>query len=112
LEIEQITGIISKTDTPEELVEAIKAVAAGKTWFSRSLAPVLRRLWRYNAVSLTRREVEVLQLVSKEMTDKEIAITLSVSPRTVRFHLENIYIKLEATTRTGAVAKAIQRDLI
>lgn len=112
LEIQHITGIISKTDTPEELVEAIKAVAAGKNWVSRSLVPVLRSLRRYNVVNLTRREIEVLRLVSKEMTDKEIAITLGISPRTVRFHLENIYIKLGTTTRTGAVAKAIQCHLI
>jgi ATP/maltotriose-dependent transcriptional regulator MalT len=55
---------------------------------------------------LTAREVEVLMLVRAGLTNKEIAGRLTVSPTTVRTHLENIFAKLDVHTRTAAVARA------
>ncbi len=56
--------------------------------------------------ALTQREMDVLQRVSKGMTNKEIAHTLSISPRTVNFHLNNIYSKLNVASRTEAALYA------
>lgn len=61
---------------------------------------------------LTSREAECLRLVARGKTDREIAQILSVSPRTARFHVENVKTKLRVDTRVQAVAEAIKRQLI
>jgi DNA-binding CsgD family transcriptional regulator len=61
---------------------------------------------------LTARETECLRLVARGKTDREIAQILSVSPRTARFHVENVKTKLSVDTRVQAVAEAIRRHLI
>ena len=60
--------------------------------------------------SLTRREVEVLDLVGRGKTNAAIAATLLISESTVKFHVKNILLKLGATSRTDAVAKHLRRD--
>ena len=73
----------------------------------RLLAPHLRRLARNGHVraQLTQREREVLALVREGMTNAEIAVSLSISPGTVRKHLENVCAKLGVRTRTAAVRR-------
>ena len=61
---------------------------------------------------LTRREVEVLRLVAKGHTDREVAATLVVSPRTVNRHLSNIFVKLDVPGRAAAVAYAVRQGLV
>ncbi len=112
LDTSSISGIFSKTDAPEQLIEAIRTVSQGNPWFSSSIIPSLVRLRRSTAPELSPREMEVLQLVAEEKTDKEIAIMLDISARTVRFHLESIHIKLGTSTRTGAVVQAIKHNLL
>ena len=58
---------------------------------------------------LTAREWEVLEWVAEGKTNKEIARVLWLAPSTVRKHLENVYLKLGVSTRTGAVARALGR---
>lgn len=65
-----------------------------------------------NTVGLTARELDVLQLIAAEKTDKEIAHQLEISERTVRYYLESINKKLETVTRVGAVAEAMRLNLI
>jgi DNA-binding CsgD family transcriptional regulator len=65
-----------------------------------------------NTVDLTARELDVLQLIAAEKTDKEIAHQLDISERTVRYHLESINKKLGSMTRVGAVAEALRLNLI
>ncbi|GIK42542.1 MAG: hypothetical protein BroJett011_63750 [Chloroflexota bacterium] len=60
-------------------------------------------------IQLTSREAEVLQLLTEGFSNKEIARLLTVSPRTVNFHLDNIYSKLGASSRTEAVIYALRR---
>ncbi len=57
---------------------------------------------------LTSRELEVLTLLAEGCTNKQIATRLDIKCRTVEFHLKNIYQKLDVTTRTEALAKAIK----
>lgn len=61
---------------------------------------------------LTGREHEVLLLLAEGLRNEGIAQALSISPLTVRAHVENIMAKLEAPTRTAAVATALRRHLI
>lgn len=61
---------------------------------------------------LTHREHEVLLLLANGMQNKGIAHALSISPLTVRSHVENAMVKLGAATRTEAVATALRRRLI
>jgi DNA-binding NarL/FixJ family response regulator len=62
--------------------------------------------------SLTRREREILTLLADGRRDKQIGALLSISPLTVRRHVRNVMDKLEAETRTEAVARALRHSLI
>jgi DNA-binding CsgD family transcriptional regulator len=63
-------------------------------------------------LSLTKRELEVLRLVAEGHTDREVADTLIISPRTVNRHLSNIFVKLDVPGRAAAVAYAIRQGLV
>ncbi|HWH94335.1 MAG TPA: LuxR C-terminal-related transcriptional regulator [Baekduia sp.] len=62
--------------------------------------------------ALTRREREILGLLANGMRDREVARKLAISPLTVRAHVKNIMLKLDAATRTEAVATALRRAMI
>jgi DNA-binding CsgD family transcriptional regulator len=59
-------------------------------------------------VQLTPREMDVLQLLAEGLSNKEIAQRLAISPRTVNFHLDNVYSKLHVTSRTEAAVYALR----
>jgi DNA-binding NarL/FixJ family response regulator len=63
-------------------------------------------------VRLTGRELEILEMLSKGMRNKEIANILGLSCGTVKFHVQNVYTKLSATNRTEAVANAFRCGVI
>jgi predicted ATPase/DNA-binding CsgD family transcriptional regulator len=63
-------------------------------------------------LSLTKRELEVLRLVAEGHTDREVAETLIISPRTVNRHLSNIFVKIDVPGRAAAVAYAIRQGLV
>jgi DNA-binding NarL/FixJ family response regulator len=67
---------------------------------------------RPEAIRLTRREIEVLNLVMEGMSSQAVADRLFVCKKTVDFHLENIYEKLEVNTRVQALRRAIELGLI
>jgi DNA-binding NarL/FixJ family response regulator len=98
-----VKGYLLKINTDEEIVDAIKSVAGGKTYITPVLFNILkeekkqqeRYLAQFPKVdTLTESEQRVLKLISKEMTSKEIAKELSVSYRTVQKHRGNICAKL------------------
>ena len=64
------------------------------------------------AEPLTAREVEVLRLVARGLSDAQVAQTLVISPRTVNAHLRSIYSKLNITSRYGATLFALEQHLI
>jgi len=72
----------------------------------------LRRALQQHFSGLTTREVEVLRLVARGMTDAQVAEQLVVSPRTVNFHLTSIYSKLQVSSRTAATRYAIEHGLV
>lgn len=111
-------GYILKDIAPDELAEAIRTVARGEVLIQPQIAGrLLTRFGRQvrgelTPGALTTREQEVLNLLARGMRNKEIARALSVSERTVNFHLANIYQKLNASGRTEALSKALDQGLI
>ena len=64
------------------------------------------------AVDLTPREMDVIQLLAEGLSNKEMAHILSVSPRTINFHLDNIYSKLGVSSRTEAAVYALRQGWV
>lgn len=64
------------------------------------------------AVDLTPREMDVIRLLAEGLSNKEMAHILSVSPRTINFHLDNIYAKLGVSSRTEAAVYALRQGWI
>jgi DNA-binding NarL/FixJ family response regulator len=103
-------GYLLKGMFGDELLDAIRAVHAGKT---RIPAVVAERLaTRMGGSALTGRELEVLQLIVRGQSNKEIGGSLSISEATVKTHINNILSKMGVTDRTQAATTAIQRGLV
>jgi two-component system NarL family response regulator len=98
-------------DTPlREMVEAIRTVCAGKRYIPRQIASRLaERMMRSN---LTARELEILGMLAKGLTNKQIGHALGISQNTVRNHANSVIEKLDVSDRTEAATTAIQRGLI
>src|SRR5664280_2943662 len=107
-------GYVLKTATREELLAAIRKVAAGGRAFDEVVVGALIRGDRRPRpmATLTEREVGVLRLVAEGHTNKEIAARLFVSPNTINGHLDNIYRKLGVSDRAHAVAVALRSGLV
>jgi NarL family two-component system response regulator LiaR len=109
------TGYLLKTVSAAELIEAIKAAAAGKTSLSPEAAQVLVQNLnkpKTDTTDLTGREREILALMVEGMSNHDIAARLVVSQSTVKFHVSNILSKLGVATRTEAVAVALKNRLV
>lgn len=113
-----VNGYILKDSESVELKKAIFAVNSGETYIQPSLIPSLNSKMveknkDYEKIHcLTNRELEVLKLLSFGMFNKEIAEKLSISERTVKNHVSNIFKKLDVTDRTQAAVFAIRNNLI
>jgi DNA-binding NarL/FixJ family response regulator len=105
-------GYLLKDAGPEKLFAAIRATARGETTLSPTVAATLIRRTAPGAPTITEREVQVLELLSSGLGNKEMARELFVSEATVKSHLSHIYTKLGVDTRAGAVAAAIERRII
>jgi DNA-binding NarL/FixJ family response regulator len=114
-----VAGYLVKSDAPEELVSAVRAVAAGKRYLSPSVAPILLNRLRNprprgtpRASPITLREREVLRLLSEGATSKDIARELGISPKTAQAHRENLKDKLSLHTTAEMVRYAIQHKIV
>lgn len=108
-------GYLLKNISASELAEAIRAAKAGKS----SLAPEAAQALIKAATAppplghdLTPRELEVLELLVKGLTNAQIAYQLTISAATVKNHISNILPKLNASSRTEAVALALKHKII
>lgn len=106
------SGYVLKNATQEELMEAIKAVANGKTYFSDEAALSLRKSSAGEIPVLTRREKEVLELIADGMTNNEIAAKLFISVTTVDTHRKNLLAKFDARNIASLIKSAMQMQLI
>lgn len=108
-------GFILKTAELSELYKALNEVSVGRRVFDEdTLARARKHISEMSAQieGLTDRELQVLTQVSQGKTNKEIGKLLFISDRTVQGHLKNIYQKFSVTTRTEAVAIALQHGFI
>jgi DNA-binding NarL/FixJ family response regulator len=105
-------GYLLKDAPPAELFAGIRATARGETVLAPAVAATLVRRTARPGPTITEREVEVLELLSRGLGNKEMARELFVSEATVKSHLSHIYSKLGVDTRAGAVAAAIDRRII
>jgi DNA-binding NarL/FixJ family response regulator len=109
-------GYLVKTTPIDELRAALRSAAAGEPVFSPSLAALVlgefRRLAKAtDANPLTEREREVLQLVARGKTYKEIGVALGISPKTAENHVRNILGKLHLSRRSDLVRYAVEHGL-
>lgn len=109
-------GYLLKDITADELANAIRAAAAGKPTLSPEAAQVLIQATRTPAdrlgFDLTERELEVLALMVEGLNNNQIAEKLVVSVSTAKFHVSSILSKLRVSSRTEAVAVALQNNLV
>ena len=103
-------GYLVKTASGEELLEAIEAVHRGRKYLPPSLAMMLAK--RSSADPLTERELDVLRLLARGQSNKEIAAELSIAENTVRIHVGHILQKLAVEDRTQAVILAFQTGIV
>lgn len=94
----------------QDLIAAVRAVRAGQ----RPLPPEIaaRLAERLPRSELSPREMEILKLIAKGMSNREIAGALNISEGTVRVHASNIFAKLDCSDRAQAVSEAFQRGII
>ena len=107
------TGYLLKDAPREELFRAIRATAAGESVLAPAVAARLMTRMRAPAEeNLSAREIEVLQLVAKGSSNKEVGKALHIGTATVKTHLIHIYSKLGVDDRTAAVTTAIEKGII
>ncbi len=111
-------GYIMKDSESIELKKAIYYILNGESYIQPSLIPALnarlvnRDTEKEKIEQLTKRELEVLIQVASGMFNKEIALRLDISERTVKNHISNIFKKIEVNDRTQAAVFAIKNNLI
>jgi DNA-binding NarL/FixJ family response regulator len=111
-------GYILKDCTPEDLTRAIRTVYARDTIMAQDIAK--KMLTTFEGIRseteitprLTERELEVVKALARGKSNKEIALSLGISEKTVRNHASNIYKKLHIFDRTQAVIYAIRKGLV
>lgn len=103
-------GYFLKDSPPEELIECIRAVAAGGTWIPPAVGAKLAK--RVTDQELTAREKEVLQALATGKSNKEIGVAYNISEATVKVHVTHILEKLKVGGRTEAINQAVKRGLV
>ena len=111
------SGYILKRTPLDQILEAIKDVQSGGAPMTPSIAKKVLNVFndgskKLNEYKLTQREKEILQELVRGYSYKKIAETLFISLDTVRSHIKNIYQKLQVSSKSEAVAKALKEKLI
>jgi DNA-binding NarL/FixJ family response regulator len=112
------SGFLLKGCGRDELIAAIQSAAAGENVWSReklrSVSGALRtpRLASNLEVSLSEREGEVLRQMTRGLTNKQIAVAMSISYETVKEHVQHVLRKIGLTDRTQAAVWAVRNDLV
>jgi DNA-binding NarL/FixJ family response regulator len=99
-----VRGYLLKSAAPEELVDALKRLAAGETVIAPRLAT--------EAARLTQREAELLTLLCQGFSPQQAADEMQISSQTIRIHTRNLYRKLGVTDPSAAVAIARREGLV
>lgn len=111
-----INGYILKDDGKSDLIAAIDKIANGGIYFSEAVLKELEsfseKKKRADPVHLSKREIEIIALIEKEHSNKEIATALFISENTVETHRKNIFRKTNTSSVIGLVKYAYQHNLI
>lgn len=114
-----VDGYVLKDSDSSVLKRAIFTINGGDTFIQPELSTILKkRLEDKNSNAkkfddiLTRREIEVLKLLTEGLFNKEIAYTLSISEKTVKNHVSNIFKKINVSDRTQAAVYAIKHNIV
>ncbi|MFC2012482.1 response regulator [Chloroflexota bacterium] len=114
-------GYLLKSVRGNELVDAIRAVYAGESVLHPSIARKVLNRFKDTSIetqkqqvkdALTEREIEVLQFATQGLSNQEIADKLYISLRTVQSHLNHIFNKLQVSSRTEAVVRALKEGWV
>ena len=111
-------GYILKDSGSSELKQAINVIMSGESYIQPSLLPALnsrlinRDVDQDKLQTLTKRELEILTQVAGGMFNKEIAVNLNISERTVKNHMVSIFKKIDVADRTQAAVFAIKNNLV
>lgn len=105
------SGYVLKNATKDELIEAMQMVMTGRKYLSHEVTLMLRNQGN-NQIVLTRREKEVLELISAGMTNNEIALKLFISVTTVDTHRKNLLTKFEARNIAALIRIAMSKGMI
>lgn len=114
----ECNGYVLKNSEFGILKEAINSVVSGDTFIEPRLMNLLnsnlakRDIKKSMIDALTKRELEILKLISKGMLNKEIASQLNISERTVKNHVSNIFKKIDVSDRTQAAVFAIKNGVV
>lgn len=105
-------GYVLKTANADELIQAVRDVDEGKSTLDpavtrKLMSNLFKKSEKMTAEPLTDRELDVLRLAAKGFTNKAIGMQLGISDRTVQGHLAHIFDKMQATSRTEAVMRAV-----
>ncbi len=105
-------GYVLKTASPLDIIQAVRDVDAGKTAIDqvvtqKILTQIIEQKPMQTVDRLTTRELEVLTLAGRGYTNKAIGVHLGISDRTVQGHLARVFNKLQASSRTEAVMRAV-----
>lgn len=106
------TGYLLKDTPRDDLFRAVRAASRGESVLTPSVASRLMGRVRQSPQALSPREVEVLKLVARGMTNRQIGRAMHVSEATVKTHLLRAYDKLGVSDRTAAVVTALERGLL
>ena len=112
-----VSGYVLKDSELAVLRKAIFTVYEGNTYIQPSLVPLLQQNLslndeKVNVEGLTKREMQVLKLIAEGLYNKEIADRLTISEKTVKNHVSNIFRKIEVSDRTQAAVYAIKNGFV
>jgi DNA-binding NarL/FixJ family response regulator len=105
-------GYVLKAGPPEELFHAVRTAASGGIGLAPEAADRLVRQLIDPQQTLTNREVDVVRLLARGLSNRAVAASLFLTEATVKTHLIRIYRKLGADNRAGAVSEALRRGLV
>lgn len=101
-------GYLLKDSDPAEIFAAVRGAASGRSTLSPTVATRLVRSMQNPASALTPREAELLSLLARGLSNRDLGRELFISEATVKTHLAHIYTKLGVTTRAAAVSSALR----
>lgn len=108
-----VQGYVMKSNSREELVKAIRHVILGQQYVSPDVSlKLLEASHKANSSALTEREIEIVKLIAKEFSNKQIADQLFISERTVESHRKNIFRKAGAHSVVGVMKYALEHKLL